>query len=108
METDAGTVETDAGTLESDRGTLDYTISDIESQSTALKDAWDAYETAQGLMPGYTPILSTGVGGVSNLRANARDTVSAIKSKGDGYVRTGKDLAAEARRVSDTAVASAC
>lgn len=108
VETDAGTVETDAGTLESDRGTLDYTISDIESQSTALKDAWDAYETAQGLMPGYTPILSTGVGGVSNLRTNARDTVSAIKSKGDGYVRTGKDLAAEARRVSDAAVASAC
>ncbi|WP_344412039.1 hypothetical protein [Streptomyces glomeratus] len=108
VEMDAGTVEMDAGTLESDRGTLDYTISDIESQSTALKDAWDAYETAQGLMPEYTPVLSTGVGGVSKLRTNAKDTVSAIKSKGDGYVKTGKDLAAEARRVSDAAVGSAC
>lgn len=108
VEMDAGTVEMDAGTLELDRGTLDYTISDIESQSTALKDASDAYETAQALMPGYKPVLSTWTGGVSKLRTNAKDAMSGIRSKGDGYVKTGKDLAAEARRFSDAAVASSC
>ncbi|MGW9028396.1 hypothetical protein ACWGQ5_30455 [Streptomyces sp. NPDC055722] len=108
VESDAGTVEMDAGTLEMDRGTLDFTISDIESQSTAFKEAWDRYTEAQKLMPEYRPVLTTWAGGVTKLRSDAEDAVTAIKSKGDGYVKTGKDLAAEARRVSDAAVASSC
>ncbi|MEU1540884.1 hypothetical protein ABZ461_22760 [Actinacidiphila glaucinigra] len=65
-----------------------------DGESTALKDAWDTYEATQKLMAAYKPTVP--------------DAVSAIKSKGDGYVKTGKGLAAEARRVSNAATASWC